>query len=363
MPVCLVNFAHLDPRNNGGVSRLAREVALELLNHEPSLFRVVFVVRLRFLREFRQWLGIKRNLFIIPYTHHIPPGFIVKVVRPDVVVSPLFGTEPFTHTGSIPHVVSMPDTLVFDHPELFTEAEQERRRHVYEQTRSARTVITLSEYARRQLIQHLPELEQKIRIIELGSDSLPPPENVSLVAAPYVFYPANSWTHKRHELLLEIMSHIWKSRPELKLVLTGGRTSEVELASLITQYAPPDAVVDRGFVSEAQLATLYRDAEALLFTSQYEGFGMPILEAMHSGCPVICAPLTSIPEVAGDAALYVDSDSPEDWANAFLNQLPVQRDELIERGYRQAAQFTWKKTRLQWMQAISDAASALSADD
>lgn len=358
MPTVLVNFAHLDPPNNGGISRLAREVARALLA-EASL-RLVFVVRLRFLPQFKNWLGIGRNPAVIPYTHHIPTSLILRLVRPAVIVSPLFGTEPFTHFGAARHIISIPDTLALDHPDLFSRAEAQSRREIYQRALAADRIITLSQYARSQLLQYFPVSADRIQVIELGGDGLPSPTPLPLISPPYVFYPANTWLHKRHNLLLQVMALIWKTRPEIKLVLSGGRPPNVDLAGLIAQYAPAESVLDLGYITEPQVSTLYRHAEALLFTSQYEGFGMPVLEAMQAGCPVICAPVTAIPEVAGDAPLYVQSDSPEVWASAFLNQLPTQREILIQRSYQQAARFTWAQTRRNWVEAVLSAISSAS---
>lgn len=363
MSTILVNFAHLDPPNNGGVSRLAREVGRALVEDLSPKHRVVFVVRSRFMPKFRDWLGSNQYAWVIPYNHYIPTRWLLHLLRPNVVVSPLFGVEPFIDTGSIPHVVSIPDTLALDHPELFTTAELEFRRQVYEHARSAARIITLSAFSRTKLIQRLPVPEQRVKTIPLGADGLADTTGPHIVDEPYVFYPANTWHHKRHEFLLQIMALIWQAQPGLKLILSGGRPPGIDLDAIISHYAPRDAVIDLGFIPDEQVATFYRHSEALLFTSAYEGFGMPILEAMRAGCPVICSPVSAIPEVAGDAALYVTDDTPEAWASAFLDRLPRERQLLIEQGRRQAAQFTWTQTRHQWVRVILETVRVGRASD
>jgi glycosyltransferase involved in cell wall biosynthesis len=358
MPTCLINFAYLDPPINGGVSRIAREAALALLDEAPPSFHIVFAVKLRFIPRFTRWLGAGRNVAIIPYSLHIPADFFLRLIHPDVIISPLFGMEPFIKSGAVPHVVSIPDTLSLDHPELFSDAEAQLRQRPYQFLSSARQIITLSQFARQQILHHLPVSTEQVRIIEPGADGLPPSVPMPDIPKPYVFYPANTWPHKNHELLLQTMLFIWKERPELTLVLSGGRPPNVDLTALLRRYAPGGKVVDLGYVSDGQIAALYQQSEAMVFTSQYEGFGMPVLEAMHAGCPVICAPVTSLPEIAGDAALYVSSTDPEAWADAFLSQLPSQRTALIRRGYQQAAKFTWKQTRHKWVEAVLNAVDA-----
>lgn len=346
----LVNLAHLDPPVNGGASRLAREVVRGLISEFPG--QLVFLVRSRFVPRFWAWLGIKHFMPVIPYNRYLSSHLILRLTRPNVVISPLFGVEPFSKAGMIPHVVSIPDALALDHPELLSTSEAMRRSDVYWRATSAIRIITLSKYASTQLRQHLALAPEQVQVIPLGAAPSSEEIHSRLVSDPYLYYPANNWSHKRHNLLFHTMSIIRQVRPDLKLMLSGGRSSQVDLKKLATQWGLLDVVNDLGYISEKEVYDLYRHAEAMLFTSQYEGFGMPLLEAMQAGCPVICAPVTAIPEVAGDAALYVAGDNADDWASAFLKQLPLQRENLVQRGYQRAAQFTWEETRRMWIDVI-----------
>lgn len=103
-----------------------------------------------------------------------------------------------------------------------------------------------------------------------------------------------------------------------------------------------------GYVDEERLSSLYRGALGLIFPSWYEGFGLPVLEAMQCGCPVICSDRSSLPEVGGDAVLYVDPASPESICEAMLalEEDPAQRDAFREAGCDRARQFSWKRTAL-----------------
>jgi len=122
-------------------------------------------------------------------------------------------------------------------------------------------------------------------------------------------------------------------------VLVGGRER-----GLATEGQPPPGWVYLGHVSDGQLYYLYRRAIAFVFPTRYEGFGLPVLEAMTLGCPVLCSPVASLPEVGGDAALFVDQ-TPEAYLDAMrtLASEPKLTRELAERGYRQAAGFSWLK--------------------
>ena len=96
----------------------------------------------------------------------------------------------------------------------------------------------------------------------------------------------------------------------------------------------------RGYVSKSELVELYRGAAALLLPSRYEGFGLPVIEAMASGTPVVAAPDAAMREIAGDAAVFVE---PADFA-AGIRRALADRDRLVEAGLRRAAQFSWEET-------------------
>ena len=169
-----------------------------------------------------------------------------------------------------------------EHPEFFGRAELRYRKVVYGWTiRRSRIVITISEHARQTLIERYRLAPDRVRAIYLAVD----PERFELVAvpqspeAPYLVYPARPWPHKNHARLYEAFALLRRERPELRLVLTG----EGDYGAL------PQGVEARGRVSADELVSLYRGAAALVFPSLYEGFGMPVVEAMASGTPVAAA--------------------------------------------------------------------------
>ncbi len=173
-----------------------------------------------------------------------------------------------------------------EHPEFFGRAELAYRRVVYGWTiKRSRIVITISEHARQTLLE-------------------------------------------RHRL--EAFGLLRRERPGLRLVLTG----EGDYGTL------PDGVEARGRVSTEALADLYRRAAALVFPSLYEGFGMPLVEAMACGCPVASSNATSLPEVAGGAARLFDPRDPEDIAGA-VDDVLRDPDPWIARGLERAQAFTW----------------------
>ncbi|MFV0442812.1 MAG: glycosyltransferase [Planctomycetaceae bacterium] len=352
----LVNLVHLDPPANGGASRIAREVSRLLADHaRAGRAGVTFAVGSAFAAQFAAWIDYP-EAEVVPCLADGEVSPWLRSLPVDLIVSPLFGAEPF-HPGDWPgkvqHLASMPDAQALDMPELFSADESRQRRKTYASLKQASKVVTISEHARQQLIYHLGLTPQQVVVAPLGTDiGRLEADGRSLVDGPYVYYPANDWPHKRHEFLMQVMEHIWRDRPEVKLVLSGGHRSGFATDLIKRHPVASGRIIDVGFVSESQIVNLYRNAEALLFASRYEGFGMPLVEAMACRCPVICSPVTAIPEVAGDAALYINSDDPARWADAFLRTLPAIRDQYIERGVARAAEFSWLRLRQTWEELL-----------
>ena len=131
------------------------------------------------------------------------------------------------------------------------------------------------------------------------------------IARPFVFYPAHAWLHKNHHRLLKAFAAARAQLPTgCTLVLTGRPpTADHPAADLLAELTAQGAAQHLGFRTPLEIAALYRSAEALVFPSLFEGFGMPVIEAMMADCPVACADNSSLPEIAGDAAILFDARS------------------------------------------------------
>ena len=118
------------------------------------------------------------------------------------------------------------------------------------------------------------------------------------------------------------------------------------------EFEKSDQLIRTGYLSDAELAALYSNAWAFVFPSLYEGFGLPPLEAMHFGCPVICSRAASVPEVAGDAALYCNAQDVDDIAACLRKVIEDEalRRSLTERGALQAEKFTWQSSAEKMLQ-------------
>lgn len=233
----------------------------------------------------------------------------------------------------LPTVITLHDLQHRDLPAHFGSGTRAFRALAYDRAaRRADAVIVISEFVRERAIESLRLDPGRVHAVPLGVDH----ERFRPAAEPrepFVLYPARPWPHKNHTRLLEAFALLRAERPELRLVLTGAGLEQLGLL--------PDGVERRGHVSSDELAHLYRRASCLVFPSLYEGFGLPPLEAMASGCPVAASSRGALPEVCGEAAVLFDPEDPDAIAAGVLEAIE-RADELRAAGRAQAARYTWE---------------------
>src|SRR5262245_46786749 len=348
---CLVNLIELDPPRNGGASRIAREVTRLLLDlGRRGELSVVLAVGRRFASPFGAWVG-DADAAVLPCLDD--PAPVLRAMQPDLIVSPLFGPSPLHHLEefrSIPHVVSVPDAYALDWPDALPQAEARRRRSLYDALVHASRVVTISESSRQRLLHHLPLDPARVGVVSPGADARPGSPTPPPVEGRFLLYPARDWAHKQHAFLLEVMDEVWRSSPDLTLVLTGWHDSSP--ADPLRTRNRRGRVVDLGYVTDDVLGSLYSHADALVFPSSFEGFGLPVLEAMATGCPVVCSSLEVLRELTGGAALMPPTESVPAWARAILDELPRRRAELADRGRTRARAFSLARMREGWSEEL-----------
>ena len=243
-------------------------------------------------------------------------------------------TVPVPKTAA-PRVVTLHDLQHHDLPRLFSRSQRLFRSRAYDRAveRSAATIVP-SEFVRERAIDVLDVDPRRVHVVPHGVDHthfVPGPEP----RESFLLYPARPWPHKNHLKLFQALVDLRRQLPDLRLVLTG---------SGLERLRPfPEGVEALGLVSREELAKLYRRAACLVFPSLHEGFGLPALEAMASGCPVAASSAGALPEVCGDAAVLFDPEDVRALENGIREAL-ARADELRAAGLARAAEFTWAES-------------------
>lgn len=223
--------------------------------------------------------------------------------------------------------------------------------------RSAGVVATVSAYSRDQLEKFGVIPKGKAHILHNGCDHIDriqadpaTMEKFSLTSHNYILAIGSLAPHKNLALLMEAAAARPESAPEL-VIAGGGNPKVFSDAGL----SPPKGVRLLGRVTDEELKALYENALFLTFPSRTEGFGLPPLEAMRCGCPVIASTGGAIPEVCQDAALPVDPQDREGWTRAMtdLTASATERERLSRTGREHSRQFTWENTARKLMHAVS----------
>jgi glycosyltransferase involved in cell wall biosynthesis len=243
-------------------------------------------------------------------------------------------------------------------PEFFTREERRFRDAVYRQgCDRSHLVITASQWCKRDLV-HLFGIDPgKIAVIRRGApahtDREPDQAEIDDVSQrlglpeTFALYPAKTWPHKNHVRLIEALAVLRdRHRMTIPLVCTGRPVAEhwAAVQRAVADRSMTSQVLFTGFVDDRDMRALYRAAGLLVFPSMFEGLGIPLLEAMHHGLPIVTSHATCLPEVAGDAALYFDPLSVASMTDAIATAWsnPALREACRDRGRARVSAFDWR---------------------
>jgi len=227
-------------------------------------------------------------------------------------------------------------------------------------SRMAVRIITDSEHSRNEIVRYLPADPDKIDVIYPGVDPRfhPVTDAVQLadvrsrfgIDREYILCVGIYKPRKNHAGLLRAFQRCLANGMQAQLVIAGPMAEgEAVLRRLATELGVAEHVVFTGFVNDADLCALYSAARVCICPSLYEGFGFTVLEAMACGASVVCSRATSLPEVAGKAALYFDPHNPEEMASQLIRAFSddASRDSLMQKGRQNLQRFNWAETARQ----------------
>lgn len=211
--------------------------------------------------------------------------------------------------------------------------------------RRSRAVIAVSHNTGRDVIQAYPDVADRVTVIPLACRPMSQTIEPQTVPSDYAMMVSTITANKNPEVFVAALKRMQSRQPRVRGIIIGN-DPEGLAASAISSHNASDIIEQRCHVSDNELAKLYAHAFAVVIPSYYEGFGLPVLEAQMIGVPVLCSDRGSLPEVAGDGAIFFDPDDPETLANGLsivLND-PTTRYRLIDAGKANVAYYSWERT-------------------
>lgn len=265
-------------------------------------------------------------------------------------------TAPFYANRRVPTIATVYDLQFLAYPQFFSRVEvEERAGNFFRAAALADRLVCISDFVRDDVCRAIGLDERWVKRVHIslpGRLAVPDAAALApllarhgLARGRYLLYPANTWPHKNHDMLLTAAGMYFARHPmsDLKIVCPGASDDGrgVALKAAAARMGLGARVIFPGFLDEEALAGLLAAARALIFPSLFEGFGMPLLEAMAFGVPVLSADTTSLPEIAGDAALLFDPRRPHDIVRAIaaIEEDAALAERLAAAGRTRAAGF------------------------
>jgi glycosyltransferase involved in cell wall biosynthesis len=330
------------------LARLDQETEFVLLCHQPDLG-----IGAQLGPNFRTVLEPSANYSL---REQIRVPWTLMRERPDVFHSPHYVLPPAVRCRS---VVTIHDTIHLTFPQYLPNrlAYAYARASMWSAARRSHRILTVSEASKRDILRFFDVPEEKVVVVYNAIDERfsrePDPESVARVRERFqlhqrfVLYVGNIKPHKNLVRLIGAFDAIRRDLDDVKLLIIGDEISKYPaLRRAVHEHKLHKQVRFLGYLPDDTLAILYRLASVFVFPSLYEGFGLPALEAMASGTPVVTSNVSSLPEVAGDAAVLVDpyeTASIEEGIRRVLTT-PALAAEMRRKGLARAREFSWEQS-------------------
>lgn len=288
---------------------------------------------------------------LLPSMHHkyVNREYSVKTLRENAfdLFHPTYFDPYFLEYLSKPYVVTVYDLIYELFPNDFNREEDEETRKQKKLTiENCNSIIAISEHTKRDLMHYYNIDERKISVIHLGN-SLTKKKDIEQkkkVAYQYILFVGLRNRYKNFTFFLRSIQDILLSNKSLQLICAGPKFTTEE--QQLFKELGIEKQIQHHLATDETLSLLYANAMIFVFPSLYEGFGLPILEAFSSGCPVMCSNTSSLPEIAGDAALLFDPKNSDEIASSLQKIIDNKelREHLSRSGYDQLKYFSWKST-------------------
>ena len=354
---------------NTGIGRYLRNLLIQLATLDAPHEYVVFLqpneeLPIQQERLIPVHLSAWTPIYSVKEQYHLP--LEIRKQRIDLMHYPNFNVP---LVSCCPYVVTIHDLIYYLYPEECPSiaAHYYARFMLNYAIRHARAILTVSEHSQRDLQRVFHAPPEKIRVIPNGADELChcPPTNAADtlkerygIKGRYVFYVGKHHGYKNITTLVQAFMTHQEVYQQTQLVIAGKRDQRrYELYDLAARLDPGGRIIFTDFVEDDGLFDLYRGASLFVFPSLYEGFGLPPLEAMACGVPVICSNAASLPEVVGDAAILADPLNIHEMADAMrvvLTDAALHRS-LQVKGHAQTRRFSWEHAARDLLQGYNDA--------
>jgi glycosyltransferase involved in cell wall biosynthesis len=370
------NLLWLVPGAVGGSETAIVSLLREIGDHQPEDVEVSLYVLDAFAATYPDLVD-RFPTRTVPLTGRLKPlrvaaenTWLVSQARRDALdlVHHPHGVLPLM--GHSPGILTIHDLQPFDMPANFHPVKRAyMQRSIPRSVHKARLVMTPSEFVRRGVIDRFHVAPDRVRAVAWGVEGPSAAVTVGEAQARYglprrwFVNNAVTWPHKNHDMLIRAFATVAAQEHDVMLVLTGGEAqAEQQIRAQINRGGLRGRVRRTGRIRRDDMLAIVRGAVALTFPSRYEGFGLPVLEAMSLGTPVLAGDAASLPEVVDHAGKLLDPDDANAWSEAMLELLHDgdERERLTAAGLQRASAFSWATTARDTLVAYRD---AVAGDD
>lgn len=338
--------------NRVGIGRYAFEILSHIYRLRPKhVFRIYLpTVPLPDMPKETSWWRYRIAKPKTLWTFFGLPSAIMND-KPDVIFSPTHYIPRFV---SIARVMAIMDLSFIYYPDMF------RRQDLHKLTqwteygvRHAKKILTISEFSKNDIMRTYRVPEEKIVVTYPGMTKISKKKYSG--EKNYILSVGTIQPRKNYVRLIEAFSHIFPKYPDTKLIIVGKKGwlyNETLVAP--KKFGVENDVKFLHDVTDEELSGLYEHAKCFVLPSLYEGFGFPVLEAMSHKCPVVVSNVSSLPEIAGDAGIYVEPESVENITQGIVQALTENNSDRIKRGVTQVKKFSWEKAARQTLQVLEN---------